>query len=779
MAKLVVLKFGDGCFESGFTVTLQIGEESDRPSTEITGKLPPCPEMPLYYARWQASYLQLGNSYRLDADKMQVTNVSFTQDCQSMSHILRARFNTWLQAEEFRPLREKWLERLLPVEEVRVILQSENSQLQRLPWHLWDLLERYPKAEIALSSPTYDRIVKPRVPNPVVNILAIVGNSKGIDTQADQAILQKCPNADVSFLVEPQRKELTDYLWGKTWDILFFAGHSSSQGNTNSGRIYLNRTDSLSIGELKYALQKAIERGLQLAIFNSCDGLGLARELADLHIPQIIFMREPVPDQVAQEFLKYFLASFAGGESLYQAVRQARERLQGIEDKFPCATWLPVICQNPAQTPLTWEELINTKKKDIPTNPFRKRGFNVAFFSSLAMTALVCGLRFVGGLQASELKAFDWMMRSRPDEGPDPLLLVVTVNDEDLATQRRNGESLKGTSLSEQSLHKLLVKLEQYQPNIIGLDIYRDFPAEQKDLINRLRQAKKLIGVCKGSDTTEGIKGIEPPPEIAKEKLGFSDFIHDPDGVVRRHLMFMTQETASLCPAPYAFSTQLAFHYLASLGIQPQFTSQDAKANLRLGNTVFKRITPYTGGYQGINANSGQILLNYRSSRKIAEQVTLTQFLSSPVNRKAIKDRIVLIGVTAKGDLPDYWATPYGATLNKQMPGVLVHAHMVSQILSAVLDGRPLLQVWSPWVEAIWIWGWAVVGGIVAWQWCFFPKLALAVGISSSVLYFTCFGLLIGGVWVPFVPSALSLVVTVAVTGSIKLRNLKLSRQNI
>lgn len=44
-----------------------------------------------------------------------------------------------------------------------------------------------------------------------------------------------------------------------------------------------------------------------IAIFNSCDGLGLAQELADLHIPQMIVIKEPVPDKLAQEFLKYFL----------------------------------------------------------------------------------------------------------------------------------------------------------------------------------------------------------------------------------------------------------------------------------------------------------------------------------------------------------------------------------------------------------------------------------------------------------------------------------------
>jgi hypothetical protein len=103
-----------------------------------------------------------------------------------------------------------------------------------------------------------------------------------------------------------------------------------------------------------YALKKAVEGGLKLAIFNSCDGLGLARQLDDLQIPQMVVMRELVPDKVAQEFLKYFLTAFAGGKSFYLAVREARERLQGLEGKFPCASWLPVICQNLAEVPPNW-----------------------------------------------------------------------------------------------------------------------------------------------------------------------------------------------------------------------------------------------------------------------------------------------------------------------------------------------------------------------------------------------------------------------------------------
>ncbi|WP_313950002.1 CHASE2 domain-containing protein [Nostoc sp. FACHB-190] len=374
-------------------------------------------------------------------------------------------------------------------------------------------------------------------------------------------------------------------------------------------------------------------------------------------------------------------------------------------------------------------------------------------FTTLVVTLLSLGVRQLGVLQAMELAAYDQMMRSRPDEGPDQRLLIVTIDDADLANQRRKGENLAGTSLSDQSLNALLIKLQKYQPRVIGLDIYRDFPAELPELAQRLQKTDNLIGVCKGSDSTANTKGIEPPPEIPKNRQGFSDFLHDPDGVVRRHLMFFTPETASLCSANYAFSTQLAFRYLLPLGIQPTFTPQ---GNLQLDNTIFPRLSSRSGGYQGIDANSGQTLLNYRATKKIAETVTLTQILSSPMNSSAIKDRIILIGVTARGDFPDYWATPFSSRLDAQMPGVIVQAHMISQIISAVLDKRPLLTVWTEWGEFLWVWGWSLAGGLLAWRFKQFLYRGLAIGIGATILYLICFiGLSTWAVWIPFIPSTL------------------------
>ncbi|KAB8335766.1 CHAT domain-containing protein [Scytonema tolypothrichoides VB-61278] len=365
--KVVVLKLGEGDFSTGFPVTLQIGEEKTSPSVECSGKLPSDLHIPQYYNKWQSAYRKsFIAAFRLDVPETQITNVSnshFYVECCEAAESLKKHFNLWLSSEQFRPVKEQMLVELNPADSIRFILQTENELLRRLPWHLWDFFERYSKAEVAMSNTAYqqpsnDKIKQFTSSKSEVRILAILGYSCGIDVQKDQVLLKQfTEDAEVIYLIEPTRKEIQEQLWNQAWDILYFAGHSSSSADAKIGHIRINETEKLTISDLRYALENTIQRGLRLSIFNSCDGLGLAFNLANLHIPQMIVMREFVPDEVAQEFLTNFLKAFVGGKSLYQSVRDARKQLQHWENWFPCTTWLPVIFQNPAQVPPFWQEL--------------------------------------------------------------------------------------------------------------------------------------------------------------------------------------------------------------------------------------------------------------------------------------------------------------------------------------------------------------------------------------------------------------------------------------
>ena len=361
---LVILTLGTGDFNKGFpSVTAQFWTEGERlPIQPNPGELLPAPEIVEVYHLWQSQYNRFIDplkSSRMEKIQSNVTNVSKV-DLDKLAEELEEKLNKWLNAEQFLAIDRILRERFNRSDEIQVIIQSENIHVRRLPWHLWDFLKPYRKAEIALSSPFYDRTLKTSVTRNQIRILSILGDDNGINLDKDRQLLAKI-DAETAFLVKPNRQELNEQLWSEQgWDILCFSGHSSSEMDGSNGWIYINDTDKLTIPKLKNALSTAIERGLQIAIFNSCDGLGLANQLAQLHIPQIIVFREPVPDRVAQEFLKNFLTAFASGKSFYLSVREAREKLQSLEQYYPCASWLPVICQNPAEVPPTWRSLHRT-----------------------------------------------------------------------------------------------------------------------------------------------------------------------------------------------------------------------------------------------------------------------------------------------------------------------------------------------------------------------------------------------------------------------------------
>ncbi len=759
-----MLNLGKGDWQSGLpTVIAQLWDEHNPTPMQFTGSLPPMLALKELYQQWQAVYkavyANLGwrrsrSAFEIEVDETDLTHVSdaeFRELCQQLQQAM----NHWLNAEAFRNIDRQLRTRLSPDQELRLIVVAEDLALLRLPWCLWSLLEDYPQAEIALSLPEYIRPVKitHSKPKGKVRILAILGNSEGIDIAKDQELLKRLPNADLTFLVEPHPKDLHQQLWEPGWDVLFFAGHSSSQG---TGRIQINHHDRLTIEELKYGLRTAIAHGLKLAIFNSCDGLELARALADLSLPQVIVMRDPVPDRVAQEFLKGFLTAFASGTSLYGSVRQAREKLQTLETDFPCATWLPVICQNPAETPPTWQEWSN--KTYVSWRFPTWREWQTIFLSGFVATGCVMGGRWLGWLQPLELWAFDHLMQMRPAEPPDNRLLVVTATDHDIQAE---GTKMRQGSLSDNTLNQLIRTIEDQQPAVIGLDIYRDTPATEPQLATRLQQSDRLIAICKRPEAEADPIGILPPPEVSPERVGFSDFVVDEDGVIRRHLMYLPSNPTSRCTATLALSLQLAQRYLQTKGVAIGFTPEH---NLQIGDTLFQRLQPRASGYQPVDAGGGQVLLNYRATLTpgaIAQQVTVGQILAGQVNPQVFKERIVLIGVAAPFSGGDYWQTPYGKARTEQVPGIILHAQMVSQILSAVLDKRPLLWVWSFWVEVLWVSSWAIAGGLLTWT---FQRQILWLCVAGIVVMIIvggiCWIVLLQGGWVPLLPPLFSLWLT-------------------
>ncbi|MFB2875273.1 CHAT domain-containing protein [Floridanema aerugineum] len=366
MAKLVVLNLLKGDFEQGFPAILEIGEEGSRAALAIRGYLPGTPKISELFCKWQEAFHSKVNqgSSGQSGIRSRITVRKVTKSsCHDAAKELAAYLNDWLKSGgEWQKIRDGLQQHLSKDDEIRVIIQTEDFRLRQLPWQAWEIFtECYNQAEIALSAPEYEsptgKLNSRRQSR--VRILAVLGNNDNINIEFDRQVLERLreQGAKIEFLNQPKREELLDRLWDERgWHIFFFAGHSSSQLNGEIGWFNINQDEALEIKELKNALKTAIKGGLQLAIFNSCDGLGLANQLAKLHLPQSIVMREPVPDRMAQEFLQNFLTAFANDRSLYASVREARSKLENWEKEYAGASWLPIICQNPAVLPPCWQD---------------------------------------------------------------------------------------------------------------------------------------------------------------------------------------------------------------------------------------------------------------------------------------------------------------------------------------------------------------------------------------------------------------------------------------
>lgn len=395
----VVINLGYGNLSEGFpVVTVGLWALNNPRPQQFVGSLPPAPDLVDLYRNWRLIYqslcdrvsvpeayrfayarranrlsnismsnlaknarsLQLSQAQdgRLEIDDGDITNVSvldFNDLCQQLQQCI----NTWLESPGIVSISRQLRAALSPADEIRVIIETQDIIIQKLPWHCCSFFQDYRRSEISFSRTEYQRAscLQLSQPRSQVRILAILGNSQGIDLEQEQKFLQSLPDSEVELIVKPSRQEFNDKLWdSQGWDILFFAGHSQTKQET--GIIYINENpinNSLTIEQLEEALKTAIDRGLKLAIFNSCDGLGLAHGLEKLNLSTTIVMREPVPNRVAEEFFNYFLQGFAFEEkSLYTSVQQARRRLQGLEDDFPGASWLPIIFINPAEEPPSW-----------------------------------------------------------------------------------------------------------------------------------------------------------------------------------------------------------------------------------------------------------------------------------------------------------------------------------------------------------------------------------------------------------------------------------------
>ena len=383
---------------------------------------------------------------------------------------------------------------------------------------------------------------------------------------------------------------------------------------------------------------------------------------------------------------------------------------------------------------------------------------------SLLVLAGVLGVRAGGWLQRPELIAYDLCVRwkARPHETPwarlgskfaflprgspqfndtDERIVLVGMTEQDLVEY--------GYPLNDKLLADVLTKLDQLEPCVIGIDLYRDLP-EPRDqtlypfLEKALKDLKRVVAI-------ERVGYFKGPPALAAEpdRMFANNLPKDykVDGYYRRAPLAL--ESAGEEPYP-SFNLGLTLRYLDQEGI-PYASEGDL---LRLGKVVFPRLTPNAGAYVNLPVKDYEYLATLEAPTKYRVNVRRTaggredrpdvshdfsfgDVLRGHVPAGAIRKKIVLLA-TVMESIKDSNPTP----IDDNLRGVHIHAMLVHQLLRAALDGVPPMTWWPEWAEVLWIAAFTLAGG------------ALSLGLRSPWRLAPALGVVLGGlhvaVWFSF-----------------------------
>lgn len=369
----------------------------------------------------------------------------------------------------------------------------------------------------------------------------------------------------------------------------------------------------------------------------------------------------------------------------------------------------------------------------------------------MIVLVVVVIIRMLGGMQSLELIFLDLMLRLRPVEQFDERVVIVGIDVEDIRL-------VKQYPIPDGKIAELLAKLQTYKPRAIGLDLYKDVPVKpgSEELARVLRENTNIVGIEKILPPGE----IPPHKSLSTEQVGFVDLRNDVDSKYRRYLLY-TANPKNPEEDKFSLAMQLVTQYFSAEGIELKTGINDPNA-LMISSKELPRITNQNfGGYVNVDDGGLSIVMNFRNSDKPFRILPMRDILNNNVNPEWFRNSIVLVGNrnTSAGDIFYTDAVPT-SKLKGQIYGIDYHAHVVSEILSHVIDNRPMLSSWGETQEYIWIIIWGLVPIVLGRMTQSVWKNLLSVGVAIIVLIGCGYAMLwLWGMWIPVAPNFLILAI--------------------
>jgi adenylate cyclase len=371
----------------------------------------------------------------------------------------------------------------------------------------------------------------------------------------------------------------------------------------------------------------------------------------------------------------------------------------------------------------------------------------VAVGIGLGVGAIVWGSRAAGWLAPIEFGAYDLFVRWHGSTAlPDSRVVLLRIREQEIEAY--------GHPIPDAVLARALRRLSGYGPRAIGVDLYRAPPGAASGHEAWDALAATILGnpriVALEKLPQHGEPGVPPPSFLAGgDQVGFSDLAVDPDGTVRRGLLFLwdEEERPSL-----SLSLQLALRYLADVGLTLAADPDDPE-RVRLGETTIAPLGPDDGSYVDADAGGYQYLLDFRRGAEAFPAWSLSQLLAGEIDPSSVEGRVVLLGTTAPSVKDDFRTAHSGGRF---VSGIDLHAHAVDQLLRTALEGEAPMSFWSEPAEVAWLLAWSLLGALLGIAFRSPLGLTAATAASLGVLIAGAFALFRMGFWVPLVPPGLA-----------------------
>jgi CHASE2 domain-containing sensor protein len=452
------------------------------------------------YQDWRQAYLNFYQSDnmrgRIVDGGIAVINIDWHAELVKAESKLMYEFNRWLRSGELYEIRaqiargseESTNDNLIVNQPVQIFLTCAPIELDRFPWEAWEIGTEFGSTRkiriirAPLNINAESTALKAKNNTRRTRVLAILGDDKGLNFEVEKKALKDLekilyveyvgwqPQETPSQVTEKIINAIADE---KGWDLLFFAGHSNETDITG-GELGIAPGVSISIQEITTQLSAAKKRGLKVAIFNSCSGLNIADSLIDLGFSQVVVMREPIHNSVAQEFLVRLLQSLGKHLDLYESLTEARQFLRNEKSHtYPSAYLVPSLFCHPGAK-LFRIPVIGWKQYFQQTLPNYTEAVVITATLLLSLLSPIQEILQDGRLFAQA--AYRNITAQIPNEEAPPVALVQIDTD---SIARRKLPSSQLLPISRIYLGELMEQVRKLNASVVTLDIIVDTP--QKD----------------------------------------------------------------------------------------------------------------------------------------------------------------------------------------------------------------------------------------------------------------------------------------------------------